>query len=305
MGRRVCIIANAGAGRKLDEAADARLHEALDRHEGVFDFRRLGPDEDLGTAAAAAAREGFDVVAAAGGDGTINAVASALADPEAPEGVKLGVLPLGTFNYVARGLGLPLELDAAADLLAEGAARPLDVGDVNGRLFLNNASLGAYPAILETRETIYQRLGRSRAAAHLSVLRTLAEFRSPLDARVAVDGTPRRRRTPLVFVAANAFQLERFGLEEGAEHVRAGEFAVFMPPDLSRPQLVSFAVRLGLGLLEPGRDFELFHGREIVIETRRPVRQVARDGERERMRSPFTFRLRRNALQVIAPEAGS
>ena len=98
------------------------------------------------------ARSGADIVAlaqravegssrtvvAGGGDGTVNAVASVLVGTDK----SLGVLPLGTFNYFARNLGIPVDLDGAARTLIEGRVAKVCVGDVNGRTFLNNASLG-------------------------------------------------------------------------------------------------------------------------------------------------------------------
>lgn len=313
------VIVNAGSGRKLGANGLDVLRRAFDRHPGRFDLRVVRRGADIEREARAAVREGFPTVAAAGGDGTINAVASAIAGEAGPAGEdgpagearpagprpRLGVIPLGTFNYVARSLGIPEDPEAAIDLLAEASDRPLPLGEVNGRVFLNNASLGAYASILETREGVYNRFGRSRIAAHWSVVVTLAQFRHPLLARVTVDGEARRVRTPLAFVANNGFQLEQFGFHDAAQRVRDGEFALFLAPDTSPAGLIRFAVDLAVGRLQPGRDFELVHGRDILMETRRPRRLVARDGERSKLDGPFRFRRLDDVLRVAAPEAGA
>ena len=76
----------------------------------------------------------FDAVVVGGGDGSVNAAASALAGTEIP----LGVLPLGTFNHFAKDLGIPAALEDAARIVAEGHVTDVDLGEVNGRIFVNS-----------------------------------------------------------------------------------------------------------------------------------------------------------------------
>src|SRR5476649_731552 len=117
------------------------------------------------TAAKRALARGVDAVVAGGGDGTINAVASVLAGSS----VALGVLPLGTLNHFAKDLNIPLDLDQAIATIARGTTAQVDVGDVNGRIFVNNSSLGLYPHIVRARDQQQRRLGRgkwTRLAGH-------------------------------------------------------------------------------------------------------------------------------------------
>ncbi len=296
----ICVIMNAGSGKRRGKTQADEIEALFDRHPHRFSLRLVDRGGDLAAEARRAAESGCGVVVAAGGDGTINAVSGAIAGT----GASLGVIPLGTFNDVARSLGIPLEPEAVLDAIVRGRDRPMRLGEVNGRIFLNNASLGAYAKILETRETVYKRFGRSQLAAHWSVLTTLAEFRSPLAAKVTMDGEVHRVRTPLAFIANNPFQLEEFGFDEAAERVRGGDLALFLAPDRQRFQLILFALDLALGRLVPHRDFELLYGRDILVETRRPERLVARDGERERMRGPFHFKVVEGALSVRVPPEG-
>ena len=292
----VCIIVNPGSGKRRGEGLADELDALIADQPSRFNLRRVKRGQDLPRETEQAIAAGFETIVAAGGDGTISAVASRVAGTDR----QLGVLPLGTFNYFARSLDLPETLEEAVQVLQDGRAIALHVGEVNGRVFLNNASLGLYPAILERRESIYRRWGRSRLAAYWSVLVALLSFRSPLRLKVTVDGNVRRLRTPFVFVASNAYQLEVFGLE-GAEEVRAGRFALMVAPDRGRIGLLLYALRLAFGTIEARRDFELFFGSEILVEDRLPRRLVARDGEREVMASPFRFRMRPEALTVLVP----
>jgi len=104
----------------------------------------------------------------AGGDGTICGVA----DVALKAGKTLGVLPLGTFNYFARNLGIPLDLEAAARTILEGGLVRAPVLDLDGRLVLNNASFGIHPAVLLKRRKLHQLWGRHQLNAYLSAMLT-------------------------------------------------------------------------------------------------------------------------------------
>lgn len=292
----ICIIMNAGSGKRRGEEIWRELRAGLARHPGRFELREISHGQDVAPAARRAVEEGFAAIVAAGGDGTISGVAGEVTGAEA----RLGVLPLGTFNYFSRAYEIPDETPAALDTIIAGATRAIDVGEVNGKIFLNNASLGLYPEILARREDIYRRWGRSRLAAYWSVAASLVRFRRPIALRVTIDGAVFRYRTPLVFVAANARQLQELGLP-GGECIADNHFAVFIAPDCSRLELLAYAFRLARQKLVPSRDFELHCGREILVETRRRRASVAHDGERTRLSAPFRFRMRRGALEVIVP----
>lgn len=289
------VICNDHSGRNSREA------EAIDRAMAV-----LGPEaelchvkgRDIAETARAAVRDGYGTVVAAGGDGTIMAVASALNGSDCA----LGVLPLGTFNFFARGYGIPEDPEGAAKVIAAGHSRSIDLGAVNGRLFLNNASIGVYPAILKERETVYRRWGRRRIAAHWSVLKTFWRFTRPLKVEIEVEGQRRRFRTPLVFAARSAFQLEHFGLQ-GADCIRQGGFAVFVAPDEGRMGLLSDAVRLAVKQMRLGEDFELICADRLVIHVKRRRQLVACDGEKFAMDGPLEFEMVRNAFRIIVPDA--
>lgn len=291
----ICIVLNTRSGKKRSGVL-AQLEAAMDRHRGRFALRIVPKGGDPVSEAERAAADGHATLVAAGGDGTISAVAGVAHR----HGLRLGVVPMGTFNYFARGLDLPEEPEAALDLIATGTTRSVPVGEINGKLFLNNASLGLYPAILARREGTYRRWGRSRIAAHWSVLSTVMRFHRPLQLRVTVDGREIGRRTPLVFVARSAHQLELFGLD-GADDVRAGRFALFLAPDTGRMGLARFALRLAAHSMARGRDFDFIAGTSIDVETDAPRRLVACDGERETMAQPFRFRMSDAPLAVIAP----
>ncbi|HVV85968.1 MAG TPA: diacylglycerol kinase family protein, partial [Kofleriaceae bacterium] len=143
---KVAVIMNhaagsAGVAHARDRAAAIRTAFT---DAGVEVELHPGDGPRLADLARAAAASGVDAVVAAGGDGTVSAVASALAGGDVP----LAVLPLGTLNHFAGDLGMPRELAAAARAIAAGTIDRVDVGEVNGRVFVNNSSIGLYPLVV-------------------------------------------------------------------------------------------------------------------------------------------------------------
>ncbi|WBU56917.1 diacylglycerol/lipid kinase family protein [Paracoccus sediminicola] len=296
-GLRVAVILNRKSGSGNGDDLAATLEERIAPACDSFTLRRPERGQNLVSLAADTARE-HDVVIAVGGDGTQAAVAQALAD--ADDGTVMGVVPGGTFNYFARDLGVGDTPEAAIDTLLNARVENVSVGDMNGKVFLNNISLGAYPEILERRESFYKRWGRRRVLAYWAALRTLMDLRHPLHLTAVVDGEKREFRTALAFVAQSETQLESFGLE-GADDVRRDKLPLFVAKAERAWPLIGAALRLALGQMSRGEDFELIVSDHFIINTDRPTRHVAHDGERSRVPAPLELSIRRDALRVLVP----
>ncbi len=295
MSRRICLVANKKSGQNSRDAdAIERALAAMGDGAMRFDWDASDPIDDT---VARVLTEEPEIVVAAGGDGTVMAVAGAMLG----KGVPMAVLPLGTFNFFARGLGLSEEPEQAAAEILEGHPHDIRIGQVNGQAFLNNASLGIYPAILRERETVYSRWGRFRAAAHWSVLKTFAKFRKPMKMTITADGESSTRRSALVFVARSAYQLERFGIE-GSDAIDDDRFAVLVARASTRRQLFAMTFRLTIGKPLRGRDYDLLTPRELTIETGDKRALLAFDGEKARTRGPFHFRMAEAPLTIILPD---
>lgn len=298
--QRTIVILNAASGSRDGDEKRSAIRAAFTKRGRDVDFINVQDHDSVEAAANAALADRDAALAIAGGDGTICGAASVLAG----SGRDIGIIPSGTFNYFARSLGLPQEMDAAVEALITGHPREVNVATVNDRMFLNNASIGAYAAILQTREGTYRRWGRSRLAAYWSVVKTLATFRAPLRLNVTVDGQNLTRRTPIIFVINNAYQLEQMGLD-GAEAVAAGKLVVLIAPNTGRIGLLRHAAALALGVAKPETDYEMISGKNIEIVMKRKRRPVARDGEITRMGGPFTLRHAANPLRVMVPRDAS
>ena len=289
----VPILVNASAG--TGEACDA-LGERL-REAGLEPrLVRLPPGGDLSELAAGAAREKPPVIVAAGGDGTASAVASALVGTD----IALGVLPIGTLNHFAKDLGIPLDIAEAARTIAAGHAVAVDVGEVNGRVFINNSSLGLYPHIVRDREQQQRRLGRGKWPAlfwaTLAVLR-----RSPfLSVRVCLGEEKQECRTGFVFIGNNEYVMEGFNIGS-RERLDGGRLSLYLTRRRSRARLFMLGVRALIGRLKQADDFDALGAQTITIESRHARLHVATDGEVAVMEPPLEYRIRPRALRVIVP----
>ncbi|TMG74360.1 MAG: diacylglycerol kinase family lipid kinase [Betaproteobacteria bacterium] len=243
-----------------------------------------------------AARERPPLVVAAGGDGTVNAVASALVG----SGIALGVVPTGTLNHFARDLAIPLDAPAAVLATLEGEPREIDVGEVNGRIFLNNSSIGLYPAMVHERTKQQRRLGRSKWHAMLWAAHTVLRSHPFMQLTLELDGKTYRRRTPFVFIGNNVYEMQGFDIGR-RQRLDAGVLSVYVTHRGGRFGLLALAGRALLGRLEQSRDFEAGTAAELRIESRHTRLLVATDGEVAAMDLPLTYRVRPRALRVIAP----
>jgi len=240
-----------------------------------------------------AAADEADIVAVGGGDGTLRGAASVLAHRD----VTLGIVPLGTFNHFAKDLGIPLDLGGAARVIAGGDASALDIAAVNGRIFINHAAVGVYPHMVERRERLRQNEGLSKfPAMAIAMLDTLREYPT-FGLRIRVGDETRRRRSPFVFVANNAYILDAYGLDG---HGGREKLTLLIAHDTGRWGLFRMGIKALLGML--GREaYDSFTFERAVIESRRQRLLVEIDGELEPLAPPLEFKLMPGALRVIRP----
>ena len=294
--RSVKVIVNiaAGAGRPQDWLSTL---EQTCRERGLdAELVRVSDAAQLLSAAREAVRQGAKLVVAGGGGGTVSAVASCLADT----GVALGVLPLGTLNHFAKDLGIPLELDPAIDVLAHGRQAQVDMGEVNGRLFINNSSLGLYPDIVLDRERQRHRLGRGKWAALLTASIHAARRYPVLSVHIEVNGTELERRSAFVFIGNNEYRMEGFNIGERTR-LSDGKLSLYVTQRTGRFGLLRLALLALAGRLRQARDFDVLMARAFVVRTKHRRLRVATDGEVQQMETPLHYRIRPGALRVLVP----
>ena len=293
----VAVLLNAKAGTGHTPPNADAVREAFARHGLRATVHACTPQRPLDALLREAVAARPRVLVAAGGDGTVNAVAAQALEHD----LTFGVLPVGTLNHFARDLGLPLDFDDAVAVVAARHERVVDVGEVNGEVFLNNASIGLYPQVVAQREHEQRRFARGKwsAMVHAAwrVLRRPEAYEVVLD----LDGREERRRTPAIFVGNNRYLLE--GPHMGhRERLDAGVLDVVVMRPRSRAGWLWLAIRALCGRLSP-RDVEVHPVAAFCLDAHNGALPVARDGEAHPLRPPLRFACRPRALRVCVPEA--
>lgn len=295
----VAVVLNRSSGSSVPDAA-ARLEEIFAAAGRLSRITVTPGGSALRAAAERAVEQGCDTLVAAGGDGTINAAASVLVGRDIP----LGVIPLGTLNHFAKDIGIPLALDDAAKLVLEGHVCRVDAGEVNGRIFLNNCSLGVYPAIVRLRER-YRAGGRGKWIAALWASLAVMRAHTFMAVRITAEEEALVRRTPFVFVGNNEYRM--VGLHAGSrDSLAGGHLAVYV---LNAAQGRLGLLRLAWEILQRGAEqvseLDVLTVETAWIEARRRRLQVALDGEVVQLEAPLEYRIRPAALRVHVPAGTS
>jgi YegS/Rv2252/BmrU family lipid kinase len=293
----VKIIVSARAGLGDNNSVCERLVPIFNDSQLCVDISIAHNGADVIELAREAARGPYKVIVAAGGDGTVSTVATAVVEHEKI----LGVLPLGTLNHFARDLKIPSDLQAAAQTIIAGHTTEVDVGEVNNRIFLNNSSLGLYPTIVRERQK-RERLGFRKWPAFVwAALQAFRRFPF-LNVQLLVNDKLLNRRTPFVFVGNNEYAMDLFNVGM-RERLDQGVLTIYLTHRTSRLKLLGLALRALTKRLRDEKDFLELFSNQLKIQTRRKHLRVAFDGEIEVMQTPLQYRLRRRALRVIVPRS--
>ena len=297
-GEPLTVIVNreGGAASAAGDGLPDRIVEAFAAANVVVNVLLLTGSKIAPAIEAAARTE--DRIVIAGGDGTAATAAQALIGTN----TELALLPLGTLNHLARDLGIPADLEAAAAIAAGGRTVRIDVGEVNGHCFVNNASIGLYPSMVKQREGLRRRNGWPKwlasAPAAWDALSRLRHHRL----RVDMGNGNRPLVTPLLFVGNNHYSLRAGSIGERAS-LQGGKLSVYAVAGGRRMQLIGFALRALIGRIHPRTDFVALGKCEtmVVRAHSRPI-EIALDGEINELSTPLLFRTLAQALAILVPD---
>ena len=290
----VCVSRSSG-GMARGEKEAGEIQGAL-AAAGVTARVELLDGGGIAERAKSAVDTGADLLIVGGGDGSVSAAAGVLAGTK----TRLGVLPLGTLNHFARDLGIPVDLAEAAMLIGKGKARPIDVAEVNGRIFVNNSAIGLYPLMVIDRELQQKRLGRSKRLAMLvASARTLARF-NHYRLTLTVNNERARVDTPLLFVGNNDYRID-LRAPGRRESLEDGRLSVFVMRKKTRRGLIAATIRALLGRTRDDDMVRLEDVQRLQVASRRSHLMISIDGEVETVAGPLDYRVRKGALEVVAP----
>ncbi|WP_414473182.1 lipid kinase [Microvirga sp. M2] len=237
-------------------------------------------------------RDGVECAVVGGGDGTLNAAALGVIEA----GLPLGILPLGTANDLARTLDIPFDLDGAAQVIAGGRTRRIDLGLVNGEPFFNVASLGLSAELAQklTRD-IKRRFGRLGYA--LVAMKVLAQAK-PFRATITSEAESVRVRTLQIAVGNGRFYGGGNAVEKDAA-IDDQHLDLYSLEFERAWKLALMARSFRYGEHGAWSEVRAIRAREFDIRTRRP-RPINADGEIV-TRTPAHFSIRPGAVTVFAP----
>lgn len=296
----VPVLINPGGGTAGRDAEIGETVAAALAAHGIDGEVELCNGERIVERAKALAQSGARLLIAGGGDGTMSAVAGAIAE----SGTALGILPLGTLNHLARDLGIPFKLDEAAAVIAAGHRRRIDLAEVNGRTFVNNSAIGLYPLMVIDRDKQQQRLGRSkRLAMIVASLRTLARFHDHRLTLTADEGKA-TLDTPLLFVGNNDYRLA-FPAAGQRDALDDGHLCVLVMRRKGVPGFLAATFRALLGMTRDDDMIRLDAVERLRVDSGRSHLTVSIDGETCTLQPPLDYRIRKGALNVIVPSSPS
>lgn len=288
------IIFNKQSGSS-DNTTQQQVLNSFKRHQVEPQVYFCGGDQSLEHLVQKAIAAGSETIVAAGGDGTISAIVNEILQHK---NIRLGVLPLGTFNNFAKTLGIPLEIDQAVNTLILGNTIQIDVGEVNGHVFINNSGIGVYPSIVRHREWLQGQGKSKRLALFFSVLRAL--FYCPfLHLDFILDGHKLSRRTPLVFIGNNEYAVT--GTEIGTrEHLNKRKLSLFITHNLNHLRFLGLCIALLFSRKDGLTTLDTINIDKFTILSKKPWLRVSLDGEVLKLATPLHYRILPKALSVIS-----
>ncbi len=291
------VIINAAGGSFVENETEQKLKDAFAANGLEANIRLAKTGPQIGEFAEAAAKGDAEIIVAGGGDGTISSVAAIVSKTDKT----FGVLPLGTLNNFSKDLQIPQDIDEAIRIIAAGNTADIDLAELNGRIFINNSSIGLYPRIVRNRVQQQQRLGYGKWRA--AFWATLRMFRiSPfLKVGIVVDGKFFLRKTPFVFVGNNEYEMDFYNIGRRAA-MDKGKLSVYFLHRGGRLGVISLLLRTITGTAKQWREFEEVLSETVSIQTRRKRMHVAFDGEVYTMETPLQYKILPKALRVLVPK---
>ena len=292
----IAVILNASAGAGHGDELAKTITEKFRSHGLDAHVTLAANGSEVIAASKRAVAERTGTVVAGGGDGTMSAVAATLAGTD----IHFGILPLGTLNHFAKDLRIPQDLDGAIATIAEGLSVAIDAGEVNGRIFVNNSSLGLYASTVRHRQQQQRRLGRGKWLA-LFWAAVSAFRRYPLlSVTLSLENEEFSRRTAFIFIGNNEYLMEGFTIGT-RRRLDGGKLSLYTSQRTGRLGSLVLAAKALMGCLSQAKDFDALSAKTILIETRRKRIRVATDGEVTLMSTPLHYRICPAALNVIVP----
>jgi diacylglycerol kinase family enzyme len=293
---RYHVLLNARAGAALARGTTRQELERLFEKAGLRASIDADMDLPMADRLSRLRESNAEVIVAAGGDGTVTAVASALiGTPKA-----LAILPLGTVNALARDIGVPIDLTDWIAALAQMQPRQVDVGELNGQIFLHKVVVGVIPALAAGREQVRGGSPAAKLAFLRFAFRRLLRSRRMAMEIVHPDGAGRIHRVFAFAVANNEYD-EAPGRLFARSRFDEGRLYIYLLKHLSVLDLGRLTVEMLLGRWRDDDAVQIDAATQLIVRTRKKTLKVMLDGEVQSFLTPLRFRIRPLSLTLLAP----
>lgn len=294
--KRARIIYNPTSGRETMKKRLPAILEKLEKAGYETSCHATTGAGDATRAASLAADRGFDLVIAAGGDGTIYEVVNGLADK--PQRPILGIIPAGTTNDFARALGISRDIDKACNILTEGIVKEVDLGKVNQQYFINIAGGGTLT------ELTYEVPSKLK-----TVLGQLAYYMKGIEKLVLLKPTKIRIESKekvideeiMMFLVANSHSVGGFEKLAPQANLHDGFFDVLVIRKTSIPEFIMLATQAVRGEHIHDPRVLYFQSSELIVTSDKKDVQINLDGEFGG-HLPCHFKIMHQHLRILTPE---
>ena len=294
--RRFHLVLNVNSGTVQALGVKEDDLRALFAERGLEVTIDADPDAQLSDRIRKAVESEADTIIAAGGDGTVTALATAVIEADK----NLAILPLGTANLLARDLEVPLDLEECVDALSTMEPLSIDVAEVNGTIFLHKAVIGVIPELAAGREHIRgQGLGAKIGFIRYFFRRISRARRHALEITTG-DGTSRIERVQAIAVASNPYD-EGLGRFFHRDKLDTGLLTIYILRHLNIGDMFKLALGMIAGRWRDYDALDISTARSVTIRSKKPRLQLMIDGEVSSMEVPLNFKIYPRALKVLAP----
>jgi YegS/Rv2252/BmrU family lipid kinase len=291
---KIALIINERSGSGAKQKALYKALEAYQDDVHIFDIFAYPSIKNI---VAKAWEEGIRIMIAAGGDGTVSSVASAIL--ELGLDAKLGVIPVGTLNHFAHDIGMPKSIEESVEIIMKGNSAFMDAVKINNKYFINNSSLGMYPFMVNERQSIKHRWYGKWVGMALSGFTTLKRYPF-ITVEFENNGKRLMRKTPFIFIGNNSYNISAGNLGT-RKKLNEGKLSIFIAHSLTRMALIKLLWHAVRGRLLEQKDFDAIGLSKVEIKSRKRKIHVALDGEVVTMRGPLHYSIVPKALHVIIP----
>lgn len=279
---RVVVVYNSNSGSAI---AESEIRKKCSRN-GIELIEAIAVRDGYEQKLKDYIKEGITILVI-GGDGTISSVAQYALNSKA----MIAPLPGGTLNHFTKDLGINQDLDEAFSSLAHAKSRLVDVGMVNGQVFINNSSIGLYPSTVQERRRSEVRMGKWLSAVIASVS-AFVRFH-----RYSIEINGENFKTPFVFVGNNMYVINADGITR--PKMDEGILSVFIVKNVSRSALLRIALLALVGVRRSADEFEISKVRKMTIKTAHSRLHVARDGEVTKLSAPLEYHIETKKLRIL------